>query len=258
MSYPGNIKDCAKGPAKGGLPVGELRKLATSMGLNIKGLKKGEICALLEQTLGAPAQVPETIPVPVTKAKPSRGCVVQSQQKYQGRSSPPYPANECCGEIMAGNDGMTYESRMTKGGYCRWFKVAAPVATVATKAPKPSPISSGLASQRASIQEGLLSSMEELLEGASNMHGGDDELMMLGIQTNKIEGNLAQAISHIDNYTKDQVRKMSAEDIKFYTKLLKMVKDEKIRLVDSESMVPLTAMQATLGSDGNLYLTSWS
>ena len=54
MSYPKDIKDCAKGPAKGGLKVTELKKLATEMGINTKGLKKAEICKEMEKLLTLP------------------------------------------------------------------------------------------------------------------------------------------------------------------------------------------------------------
>ena len=37
-------------------------------------------------------------------------CVKQTTKKYTSpkRKSPPYPANECCGETYEGNDGNTY------------------------------------------------------------------------------------------------------------------------------------------------------
>jgi len=58
--------------------------------------------------------------VPRIAKKPSRGCVKQTQKKYTDRPSPPYPANECCGEIMQGNDGNRYISVADIRGICRW------------------------------------------------------------------------------------------------------------------------------------------
>ena len=53
----------------------------------------------------------------------TRGCVAQlDDPKYAGRPSPPYPANQCCGEVMRGNDGNMYVSKADKNGTCRWQK----------------------------------------------------------------------------------------------------------------------------------------
>ena len=51
-------------------------------------------------------------------------CVKQTTKKYTSakRKSPPYPANERCGEIYEGNDGNTYESVADKKGVCKWKK----------------------------------------------------------------------------------------------------------------------------------------
>ena len=53
-------------------------------------------------------------------------CVKQTTKKYTSpkRKSPPYPANECCGEIYEGNDGNTYESVADKKGICKWKKIS--------------------------------------------------------------------------------------------------------------------------------------
>lgn len=40
--------------------------------------------------------------------------------KYSSRPSPPYPANEHCGETMKGNDGRMYTSVPDKNKVCRW------------------------------------------------------------------------------------------------------------------------------------------
>lgn len=53
-------------------------------------------------------------------------CVKQTTKKYTSpkRKSPPYPANECCGEIYEGNDGNTWESIKNKKGICQWKKIS--------------------------------------------------------------------------------------------------------------------------------------
>ena len=52
--------------------------------------------------------------------KSPRGCTLQTDKKYAARKSPSYPANECCGATMAGNDGKLYKSVASKTGVCRW------------------------------------------------------------------------------------------------------------------------------------------
>jgi hypothetical protein len=67
-------------------------------------------------------------PSPVRGASPSRGttskarrdCVKQTSAKYLSRPSPPYPANECCGKHILGNDGNMYTSLKNKAGICQW------------------------------------------------------------------------------------------------------------------------------------------
>ena len=53
-------------------------------------------------------------------SKTGRGCVKQTQKKYTERPSPAFPANECCGQIMEGNDGKMYISVADVRGICRW------------------------------------------------------------------------------------------------------------------------------------------
>lgn len=50
------------------------------------------------------------------------GCHKKSTKKYTSRSSPPYPANECCGLRKRGNDGNMYISVAASNGVCRWVK----------------------------------------------------------------------------------------------------------------------------------------
>jgi len=45
-------------------------------------------------------------------------------KKYLLRGSPPYPANEHCGETKKGNDGKMYVSVPDKNKVCRWKPVA--------------------------------------------------------------------------------------------------------------------------------------
>jgi len=54
-------------------------------------------------------------------ANDERGCKKQTDEKYKKRPSPPFPANQCCGEKILGNDGNMYESRADKNGTCRWI-----------------------------------------------------------------------------------------------------------------------------------------
>jgi hypothetical protein len=54
--------------------------------------------------------------------KTAHGCVDLSgtYPKYRNRDSPPYPANECCGEIKTGNDNKLYHSTRNINGICTW------------------------------------------------------------------------------------------------------------------------------------------
>jgi hypothetical protein len=56
----------------------------------------------------------------VKKASKSRGCVRQFSKKYTSRKSPPYPANECCGMVKRGNNGLDWLSKRASNGVCRW------------------------------------------------------------------------------------------------------------------------------------------
>ena len=51
------------------------------------------------------------------------GTVAKTLKKYKNRPSPPYPANETCGKVMKGNDGLMYKSVANKAGICSWKKV---------------------------------------------------------------------------------------------------------------------------------------
>jgi uncharacterized protein YjbI with pentapeptide repeats len=47
-------------------------------------------------------------------------CVKQTQKKYLERPSPPYSAADCCGMVIAGNDGKMYVSVPNAKGVCAW------------------------------------------------------------------------------------------------------------------------------------------
>ena len=51
VNYPKLISDCAKGPKQGGLSIKELRELAITMGIEVKGLKKIDICNEIKKVL---------------------------------------------------------------------------------------------------------------------------------------------------------------------------------------------------------------
>ena len=57
------------------------------------------------------------------RKSPSRRMSRSTKDKYAGRPSPPVPAQEHCGELMQGNDGLLYESRANKNGVCSWKKL---------------------------------------------------------------------------------------------------------------------------------------
>ena len=69
-------------------------------------------------------------------------CIEQTKGRYVAkksdgsfkRKSPPYPANECCGEIKKGNDGKMYLSKKNKKGICKWTK--SPKKQAKKKSPK--------------------------------------------------------------------------------------------------------------------------
>jgi hypothetical protein len=52
----------------------------------------------------------------------TNNCVKQDDKKYVERPSPPYPANECRGKIMQGNNGEMYISKPISTGVYRWVK----------------------------------------------------------------------------------------------------------------------------------------
>ena len=67
------------------------------------------------------------LPINPNRAAPkpketSNNCVKQDNAKYSNRPSPPYPANECRGKIMKGNNGEMYISKPMSNGVYRWVK----------------------------------------------------------------------------------------------------------------------------------------
>ena len=64
-------------------------------------------------------------------------CDMQQTSKYTERPSPPFPANQCCGEVKRGNDGRMYKSeRVGAQKVCTW-KLVASGAAAAKTSPKP-------------------------------------------------------------------------------------------------------------------------
>ena len=57
-----------------------------------------------------------------SRSRKNTGCTLQTTSKYTKRGSPPYPANQCCGQVMVGNDGNSWQSRPDKTGVCHWYK----------------------------------------------------------------------------------------------------------------------------------------
>ena len=63
-------------------------------------------------------------------------CSRKATLKYTSRPSPPFPANECCGQRMRGNDGGLYVSSADRNGRCAWKKVSASPKRKASASPK--------------------------------------------------------------------------------------------------------------------------
>ena len=51
-----------------------------------------------------------------------KSCSRQYSKIYTSRKSPPYPANECCGHYILGNDDKSYVSKMASNGVCKWVR----------------------------------------------------------------------------------------------------------------------------------------
>ncbi len=87
----------------------------------VKEAKK-QVVVAKQQIVEAKKQLKDAIKlVKKVSTKPARGCVEQSNlKKYITRPSPAFPANECCGMVMKGNDGRTYKSIAASNGVCRW------------------------------------------------------------------------------------------------------------------------------------------
>lgn len=102
--------------------------------------KKLELGAFLERYGFSSKKVPKVAkpapkaPSPAAKppSKPA-GCVPSKLKKYTDRKAPPYPAAECCGVTLKGNDGKEYVSKPDKNGICKWY-TAKPAAKPAPKA----------------------------------------------------------------------------------------------------------------------------
>lgn len=51
---------------------------------------------------------------------PKSTCIKQTTKKYTQRKRPPFPAEDCKGMRMKGNDGKLYESRLNDKGVYTW------------------------------------------------------------------------------------------------------------------------------------------
>ena len=104
----------------------EIKKKVTEAKKQVTEAKK-QVTEAKKQVTEAKNQLKDAIKlVKKVSAKPkeARGCVDQSSlKKYMSRPSPAFPANECCGMVMTGNDGRTYKSVAASNGVCRWVKV---------------------------------------------------------------------------------------------------------------------------------------
>jgi hypothetical protein len=74
----------------------------------------------LEKTQGGAGRKSNSI----TSSK-KKCCARQTTKKYTTRPSPPYPAQECKGRTMRGNDGNTWTSLPASNGVYRWKPVKA-------------------------------------------------------------------------------------------------------------------------------------
>ena len=72
-------------------------------------------------------------------------CSRQTSAKYTSRDSPPFPANQCCGQTRLGNDGyMWFSTRAGVQSACTWKKNFTPKSPPRSppptkKSPKKSP-----------------------------------------------------------------------------------------------------------------------
>jgi hypothetical protein len=68
-------------------------------------------------------QQPKKVASKPKKVVEPRGCVKQTDKKYTSRPGPPFPANECCGETMMGNNGKQFISKANVKGICAWKEI---------------------------------------------------------------------------------------------------------------------------------------
>lgn len=63
-------------------------------------------------------------------------CEKKTTQKYLNRRSPPFPANECRGQLKSGNDGNLWESRGASNSVYRWVPYGSKRSKPSSKSPK--------------------------------------------------------------------------------------------------------------------------
>lgn len=70
--------------------------------------------------------VSASIPTAPSDAHSQSQCVKQTTAKYTSpsRKSPPYPANQCRGQTMVGNDGHMYHSTPNVRNVCTWKRIS--------------------------------------------------------------------------------------------------------------------------------------
>ena len=117
--YPGIFANCNEPPRGGGLPLPELRKFATSVGVrDAKSKKRPELCLdIAKETMSRP---PGTFPkVPIRKP-----CEEKKDKKFLTWDKPPYVAKDCPNQVKRGNNGKMWRSREDARGYYSWTLVA--------------------------------------------------------------------------------------------------------------------------------------
>ena len=86
--------------------------------------KKLGLGAVNEQPVKSKSKSPKSKSPKSKSPSPSstgaRGCVKQTTKKYLDRKSPPYPAQECAGQTLKGNDGKMYSAVSNKNAIYTW------------------------------------------------------------------------------------------------------------------------------------------
>ncbi len=109
-------------PSYEDMTVVELRKKAKSKDLSgYSHLNKKDLIKLLRKGKRSPKRKSPKRKSPKPR-KQAMHCDEQFTKKYTSRNSPPYPANDCRGRRLRGNDGNFYKTAKNKNGVYRWIK----------------------------------------------------------------------------------------------------------------------------------------